>query len=182
MAETEAKTDGAAAEQTGPRVAVRVQYIKDLSFENPGAPRALADGATAPQIQVNVDVEARPMGKDHYEVALHVNATAARNDANVFVIELVYAGLFALENIPRDKLETICLVECPRLLFPFARRIVADTTREGGFPPLLLDPIDFGRLLQRHRGAVPGAPAATPTAPPAPAAPAAKGAAPKRGK
>ncbi|MBM3506667.1 MAG: protein-export chaperone SecB [Alphaproteobacteria bacterium] len=153
MAETDAKTDAGAAEaQAGPRVTVRVQYVKDLSFENPGAPRALADTATPPQIQVNVDVEARPMGKDHYEVALHINATAARNDANVFVLELVYAGLFALENIPRDKLENICLVECPRLLFPFARRVVADATREGGFPPLLLDPIDFARLLRQHRG------------------------------
>lgn len=151
------------AEQ-GPKVTVRVQYIKDFSFENPGAPRALADTAEPPQIQVNVDVEARPMGGGHYEVALHVNAAAKKNEANVFVIELVYAALFSLENIPRDRLETVCLVECPRLLFPFARRIVADTTREGGYPPLLLDPIDFGRLLRAHR-APPGAAAPAPAAP-----------------
>jgi preprotein translocase subunit SecB len=183
MAETDIKPEAGAAEgPTGPRVVVRVQYIKDLSFENSGAPRALADGAAAPQIQVNVDVEARPMGKDHYEVALHVNATAVRNDANMFVIELVYAGLFALEGFARDKLEMICLVECPRILFPFARRIIGDVTRDGGFPPLLIDPIDFARLLQKHRATAPTA--APPPPPPPPAAPAAGAAKapPKRGR
>lgn len=161
MGQTEANEAG-----QGPKVTVRVQYIKDFSFENPGAPRALADTAEPPQIQVNVDVEARPMGGSHYEVALHVNASAKKNEASVFVIELVYSALFSLENIPRDRLESVCLVECPRLLFPFARRIVADTTRDGGYPPLLLDPIDFGRLLRAHR-APPGATAAAPA--PAPA-------------
>jgi preprotein translocase subunit SecB len=154
----------------GPKVTVRVQYIKDFSFENPGAPRALSDTSEPPQIQVNVDVEARPMGGSHYEVALHVNAAAKKNEANVFVLELVYAALFSLENIPRDRLENVCLVECPRLLFPFARRLVADTTRDGGYPPLLLDPIDFGRLLRAHRSAQqPGAAPAAPAAPSAPA-------------
>ncbi len=179
MAETEAKPE---AGGTDPRVTVRVQYIKDLSFENPGAPRALSDSAGPPQIQVNVDVEARPMGGNHYEVALHVNATAAKNEANVFVIELVYAALFALENIPRDRLENVCLIECPRLLFPFARRIIADTTRDGGFPPLLLDPIDFGRLLRQHRGVGAQPPAPASQASPAGAAPAGRAAPPKRGR
>lgn len=181
MAEAEAKPD--AGGDTGPKVTVRVQYIKDLSFENPGAPRTLADTAEPPQIQVNVDVEARPMGGTHYEVALHINATAAKNEANVFVIELVYGALFSLENIPRDRLENVCLIECPRLLFPFARRIVADTTREGGFPPLLLDPIDFGRLLRAHRGVGAAGPATATSAPPAGAkTPAPAGAAPKKGR
>ncbi len=170
MAEPEAKPEA----DTGPKVTVRVQYIKDLSFENPGAPRTLSDTAEPPQIQVNVDVEARPMGGNHYEVALHVNATAAKNEANVFVIELVYGALFALENIPRDRLENICLIECPRLLFPFARRIIADTTREGGFPPLLLDPIDFGRLLRAHRGVGAQGAATASSAPPAAATAGAK--------
>lgn len=157
MAEAGTKAEGDS--QAGPKVTVRVQYIKDLSFENPGAPLALTDASEAPQIAVNVDVEARPLGGSHYEVALHVNAAAKKNDANIFVIELVYAALFALEGIPRDRLETVCLVECPRLLFPFARRIIADTTRDGGFPPLLLDPIDFGRLLRPHRGIAGAVPA-----------------------
>ena len=134
-----------------PKVAVRTQYVKDLSFENPGAPKSLADASGPPQIKVNVDVEAKPLGGNHYEIALKINATAKQKDVTVFVTELSYAGLFALENIPKDRLETVCLVECPRLLFPFARQVIADATREGGFPPLLLDPIDFGRLYRQHR-------------------------------
>ena len=136
-----------------PRVAVRTQYVKDLSFENPAAPKSLSDAAGPPQIQVNVDVEAKPLGGNHYEIGLQITASAKHEEATAFVLELVYAGLFALENIPRDRLETVCLVECPRLLFPFARRVIADATREGGFPPLYLDPIDFGRLYRQHRSA-----------------------------
>ncbi len=158
MAETDTNpaADGSSGSGAGgPLVTVRTQYIKDLSFENPGAPRSLADSETPPNIQVNVDVEAKPFPQNHYEVALHITATAKREEASLFMIELVFAGLFALENIPRDRIENVCLVECPRLLFPFARRIIADNTREGGFPPLLLDPIDFARLLRQHReGAV----------------------------
>lgn len=138
------------------RISVRTQYIKDFSFENPAAPKSLADSAGAPKIQVNVDVEAKPLGQDHYEVALRVTANASREEGTIFVVELVYAGLFALENFPKDRLEAMCLVECPRILFPFARRVIADTTREGGFPPLFLDPIDFGRLYRQNRGG-PGA-------------------------
>lgn len=134
-----------------PKVSVRTQYVKDMSFENPGAPKSLADNAGPPQIQVNVDVEAKPLGGNRYEVALQITASGKQKEASVFVVELVYAGLFALENIPKERLETVCLVECPRLLFPFARRVIADATREGGFPPLLLDPIDFGRLYRQHR-------------------------------
>jgi preprotein translocase subunit SecB len=134
-----------------PKISVRTQYVKDFSFESPGAPQSLSDTAGAPKIQVNVNVEARPVGQDHYEVALHINADGTREESTIFVVELVYAGLFALENFPKDKLEAICLVECPRILFPFARRIIADTTREGAFPPLLLDPIDFGRLYRNNR-------------------------------
>ena len=134
------------------RINVRTQYIKDFSFENPGAPSSLAESAGTPKIQVNVDVEARPMGKNFYEVSLRVTANASREEGTVFVVELVYAGLFALENFPKDRLEVVCLVECPRILFPFARRVIADTTREGGFPPLFLDPIDFGRLYRQNRG------------------------------
>ena len=134
-----------------PRVSVRTQYVKDLSFENPGAPKSLSDNTGSPKIQVNVDVESKPLGGNHYEVALQITASGKKNEASVFVVELVYAGLFALENIPKERLEPVCLVECPRLLFPFARRVIADATREGGFPPLLLDPIDFGRLYRQHR-------------------------------
>ena len=135
-----------------PKISVRTQYIKDFAFENPAAPQSLSDTAGAPKIQVNVDVEAKPLGQDHYEVFLRINANGTREETTIFVVELVYAGLFALENFPKDRLEAMCLVECPRILFPFARRVIADATREGGFPPLLLDPIDFGRLYHNKRG------------------------------
>jgi preprotein translocase subunit SecB len=148
-AKTPEKADGGEAV---PKISVRTQYIKDFSFENPAAPQSLSDTAGAPKIQVNVDVEAKPLGQDHYEVALHINAKGTREESTIFVVELVYGGLFALEHFPKDKLQAMCLVECPRILFPFARRVIADATREGGFPPLLLDPIDFGRLYRNNRG------------------------------
>ena len=137
-----------------PKVSIRTQYVKDLSFENPGAPGNLADNAISPTIQVKVDVKARSLGGNHYEAALHINASGKSNGASVFVVELVYAGLFALENIPSERLETVCLVECPQLLFPFARRVIADATRDGGFPPLLLNPIDFGRLYRERQSSI----------------------------
>jgi len=137
-----------------PKVSIRTQYVKDLSFENPLAPENLADNAISPTIQVKVDVKARSLGGNHYETALQINASGKTSGASVFVVELVYAGLFALENIPKDRLETVCLVECPQLLFPFARRVIADATRDGGFPPLLLNPIDFGRLYREHQSSI----------------------------
>jgi preprotein translocase subunit SecB len=145
------KANGGGGEAV-PKISVRTQYIKDFSFENPAAPQSLSDTSGAPKIQVNVDVEAKPLGQDHYEVLLRINANGTREETTIFVVELVYAGLFALENFPKDRLEAMCLVECPRILFPFARRVIADATREGGFPPLLLDPIDFGRLYHNKRG------------------------------
>ena len=145
------KANGGGGEAV-PKISVRTQYIKDFSFENPAAPQSLSDTSGAPKIQVNVDVEAKPLGQDHYEVLLRINANGTREETTIFVVELVYAGLFALENFPKDRLKAMCLVECPRILFPFARRVIADATREGGFPPLLLDPIDFGRLYHNKRG------------------------------
>ena len=150
-AEAPEKAGGSDGEAV-PKISVRTQYIKDFSFENPAAPQSLSDTAGAPKIKVNVDVEAKPLGQDHYEVSLRINANGTREESTIFVVELVYAGLFALENFPKDRLKAMCLVECPHILFPFARRVIADATREGGFPPLLLDPIDFGRLYRNNRG------------------------------
>lgn len=133
-----------------PQLAMGLQYIKDFSFENPNAPQTLLPG-TAPQISVSVDVGARALGQDHYEVALRLKADAKREDSAVFVLEVVYAGLFQAVNFPADQLEPVLLIECPRLLFPFARRVVADATRDGGFPPLMLDPIDFVALYQQGK-------------------------------
>jgi preprotein translocase subunit SecB len=137
--------------QVGPQIRVLAQYVKDLSFENPGAPDTLRAGLEQPAIDLQLDVGARAMtdaGPNIYEVDLKINAKSSRNDQVVFIAELVYSGLFEFLNLPAEALEPMLLAECPRLLFPFARRILADTTREGGFPPLMLDPVDFGALYQ----------------------------------
>lgn len=125
-----------------PSLKVLAQYLKDFSFENPRAPLSFR-GDKAPAIDVNVDVQARAAGSDQYEVELSVSARAGQGEDTVFVVEGTYAGIFEIRNIPSAQLEPVMLVECPRLLFPFLRQIVSDATRNGNFPPLLLEPIDF---------------------------------------
>ena len=136
--------------QPGPRLSILTQYVKDLSFENPRAPFGLQAGQPRPEIQIQVDVRAAPAGEGQYEVVLDLNVDAKSGDNQVFLVELAYGGLFTLENIPPDSLQPLLLIECPRLLFPFARRVVADATRDGGFPPLMVDPIDFVALFRRR--------------------------------
>ncbi len=128
-------------------LAVRKQYIKDLSFENPlGA--AFLPANKQPEIQVNMEAEAEKLEGQEYEVILSINVEAKLEGKAIFILELVYAGLFVLENIPEDILKPVLFIECPRLLFPFARNVVADTVREAGFPPLLLNPVDFAALFE----------------------------------
>lgn len=138
---------GAADANQMPQVQINAQYVKDLSFENPNAPQSLLASQDAPQIEVSVDVGARALGDNRYEVELRITAHAKRAEHQAFVVEVLYAGVFTLLNVPQESLKPVCLIECPRLLFPFARRIVADATRDGGYPPLLLEPIDFARLF-----------------------------------
>lgn len=145
----ENNSNGAAEAQ--PQLAVNAQYMKDFSFESPNAPQSLVPNQGQPQISVNVDVQAKGVAPEMFEVAIRLNADAKIADKPAFLVELVYAGLFTLKNIPAEALEQVCLIECPRLLFPFARRIVADATRDGGFPPLMLDPIDFAELYRRSK-------------------------------
>lgn len=143
---------GATGTPTGPpRLTIQSQYIKDLSFENPNAPKSLEPGGSRPEITVRVDVRVEGQGEERYEVTLHLNIEARAGDNATFVLELTYAGLFGLLNIPDDSRQPILLIECPRMLFPFARRIVADATRDGGFPPLMIDPIDFATLYRRRQ-------------------------------
>jgi preprotein translocase subunit SecB len=137
--------------QPQPQLTVNVQYVKDLSFENPNAPQSLTRQAAQPQVTINVDVQARGVAESMYEVTLRLTANAAQGSETAFVAELLYAGVFTLRNIPREHIEAVCLIECPRLLFPFARRIMADVTRDGGFPPLMMEPIDFVDLYRRSR-------------------------------
>lgn len=137
-----------------PQVGIIAQYVKDLSFENPNAPRSFQASQEQPRIDINVNVNARRAGDEVFEVELKIEASAKQGDMTTFIVELVYGGLFGLRNVPDEALEPFLVVEAPRILFPFARRIVADATRDGGFPPLLLEPIDFAALYlsQRQNG------------------------------
>jgi preprotein translocase subunit SecB len=121
-----------------------------LSFENPNAPQSLNTPANQPEISISVNVNARTISPTDFEVELHLNAKASHNDKVVFAAELLYAGVFRLENIPQEALHPVVLIECPRMLFPFARQVLADATRNGGFPPLMLDPIDFAAMYQKR--------------------------------
>ena len=136
-----------------PQVAIITQYVKDLSFENPNAPGSL-QVQSQPRIDVNVGVNARKAADEVFEVELKISAKADVDGNAAFMVELLYAGLFGLKNVPEEALEPFCIIEAPRILFPFARRIIADAVRDGGFPPLMLDPIDFGQLYLAQQGQV----------------------------
>ena len=139
-----AEADGA------PTMNVLGQYVKDLSFENPGAPNSLAGTGQNPNIQVNINVNAKALTETDYEVELVLEAKAVSDDKVTFNIELNYAGIFRVQNVPKESLQPVMLIECPRILFPFARQIVAGASRDGGFPPLMLDPIDFAALYAQR--------------------------------
>ncbi|MDO8422267.1 MAG: protein-export chaperone SecB [Parvibaculum sp.] len=149
-------TDGAnAAGEPAPEFRILTQYVKDLSFENPNAPQSLGPMTDQPQIDVRVDVGVQRFADTDYEVKLTVGIEAKAASGVMFLVELQYCGLFRLANIPADSLEPMLLIECPRQIFPFARRVIADVTRDGGFPPLMIDPIDFVNLYQQRRAGVP---------------------------
>ncbi len=154
-----------AAAPQGPTIRVLAQYVKDLSFENPN-PLATANNQTAPAIELGIDVKAEPkqqQDKQLYEVDLRLSAQANRDDKVVFIAELIYSGLFELSGARQADVEPLLLIECPRLIFPFARRIVAEVTREGGYPPLLIDPIDFVGLYKAQKQAASQQPASDET-------------------
>jgi preprotein translocase subunit SecB len=133
-----------------PSMKILGQYLKDLSFENPNAPQSMNIQNGSPDINIAVNVNARNLAPTDFEVELHLEAKATHDSKPVFVADLLYAGVFRLENIPQEALHALVLVECPRMLFPFARQVLADATRNGGFPPLMLDPIDFMGMYQRR--------------------------------
>jgi len=133
-----------------PSLNVLAQYVKDLSFENPNAPQTLSAGPKNPEIQVNINVNGKKIGDTEFEVELDLSAEAVEKDTTVFKTELVYAGVMRIQNVPEENVQAIVLVECPRILFPFARQIIAEATRNGGYPPLLLEPVDFGALYQQR--------------------------------
>lgn len=135
---------------TEAQLSVLAQYVKDLSFESPGAPQTLQGPGDNPQLKIGVNVNAGPRGEDVYEVAVHLEAHAKSDTGVIYNVELDYAGLFRIKNVPKELLQPVMFVDCPTLLFPFVRRVIADVVRDGGFPPLMLDPIDFGRLYAQN--------------------------------
>ncbi len=141
---------GAATSEEPPQFRILTQYVKDLSFENPGAPSSLRASETAPKTDVAIDVQARKGENDEFECELKLNVTSKRGDDVMFIIELVYGGVFLLKNIPDESMQPVVLIECPRMLFPFARRVLADIARDGGFPQFMLDPIDFSALYRQQ--------------------------------
>lgn len=141
--------NGAQAD-AAPSLNALAQYIKDLSFENPNAPRSLQPQAQSPNIAITVNVNAQPLSATDYEVELTLEGKAGEGDGLLFNFELNYAGIFRLQNIPQETSHAVVMIECPRLLFPFARQIVADCVRNGGFPPLFIDPIDFAQLYRQR--------------------------------
>ena len=133
-----------------PALNVLAQYIKDLSFENPHAPHSLRARENSPEINININVNANPLSETDFEVELKLEANAGEGADQMFNVELIYAGVFRLTNMPEEAVAPAILIECPRLLFPFARQVVADATRNGGFPPLMIDPVDFAALFQQR--------------------------------
>jgi preprotein translocase subunit SecB len=131
-------------------IGIGAQYIKDLSFESPNVLRIMTQPSSqVPEVSFNLGVQAVSIGQDSYEVTLSVRAEAKRDGIVAFIVELAYAGIFTISGIPQDQLEPVLFIEGPRLLFPFARAIVADLTRDGGYTPLMLNPIDFVDLYRR---------------------------------
>ncbi len=133
-----------------PQLNVLVQYTKDLSFENPNAPRSLGPQQQQPAINIQINVGANAVAESDYEVTLSIEGKAQIGDMVLFNFELAYAGVFRIQNVPADNLHPVVMIECPRLLFPFAREIIATSVRDGGFPPLLLDPVDFVGLYRQN--------------------------------
>jgi preprotein translocase subunit SecB len=144
------ETNGAAPPEPGIRILA--QFIRDLSFENPRAPETLrAQNASQPQIEMGVEMNARGREDGFFEVDLKLSARASREDGPVFHVELLYGGVFQITGVPAEELEPVLLVECPRFMFPFARQIIAGVTSDGGYPPFLLDPIDFAGVYAQRK-------------------------------
>lgn len=135
-----------------PSLNVLAQFIRDFSFENPNAPNSLMPAEEQPAINIQINVNAKPVSDTDYDVSLKIEGEARTKEILLFKFELDYGGIFKIQNVPQEHLHPIVLIECPRLLFPFARQIVAEATRQGGFPPLYLDPVDFAALYQQRLG------------------------------
>ena len=146
--QSEAANNGAGAQE--PTLNVLAQYTKDFSFENPNAPLSLQGQGKSPAININVNVNANPLGDTEFDVVLTVNCRAEVEKKVLFNVELVYGGVFRIAGFPQEHVLPILFIECPRLLFPFARQIISDATRNGGYPPLMLEPVEFAAMFQQR--------------------------------
>ena len=133
-----------------PQLNVLAQYIKDLSFENPNSPASLSPQEKQPQINIQINVTANNVSEQDYEIALAIEGKAENAGTLLFAFELIYAGVFRVQNVAQENLHPLIMIECPRLLFPFAREIISTSVRNGGFPPLMLDPVDFVGLYRQN--------------------------------
>ena len=134
----------------GPQLRIVGQYIKDLSFESPNAPQSLQGPGENPNMQIGVNVNAKKIADDTYEVDLNFELHAKNDSGVIYNLEILYAGLFNIANMPENALQPVLFIDCPAFLFPFVRRMVSDLTQEGGFPPMSLDPINFAALYQQN--------------------------------
>ena len=164
---TDTQTTGDAPEAANgqancPGIRILAQFVRDFSFENPNAPESLRATDGQPNIDMNVEMSARQREDGLFEVDLKLSAKALREGVAVFVVELVFGGLFQIEGVSAEDLEPVLLIECPRFLFPFARRLVADVTSEGGYPPFLIDPIDFAGVYAARKAQIESGIAAPP--------------------
>lgn len=150
-------TPAATATAPGPQLNMLAQYTKDLSFENPNAPKSLGQPAQQPAINVQINVSPNQLSSTDFEIELKLEGKAEISGTVLFNFQLIYAGVFRLQNIPQEQIGPIVMIECPRLLFPFARAIVADAVVHGGFPPLMLDPVDFVGLYRQKVAQAPAA-------------------------
>lgn len=151
------KTDNTAAPAAAPAEEGKApvwqlvgQYIRDLSFENPEAPASILRGGSAPKFEVNINVQVKREPEDIYAVELTLTSKATRDDNVLFNVELVYGGMFRVQNVPEEQMPGLLMVESPRMIFPFARQVLANVTQSGGFPPLLMEPVDFAAIYRRN--------------------------------
>lgn len=154
MSETPAQPTNDQAAPARPSMALRAQYTKDVSFENPRAPQSLFSLDAAPAMEVSVNLGAQRLDQNVFELVIQVNARAVHDKTTVFLIDLAYGGVLEMQNVPEETLEQLVFVQGAFLLFPYARRVISDLTRDGGFPPLQLEPIDFLALYSQQRAKI----------------------------
>jgi preprotein translocase subunit SecB len=147
------------AQEGAPQLSVLAQYIKDFSFENPNAPRSLQPSQT-PSINIQINVDVKSLSDSDYEVGLKIEGKGDAGGTVLFAFDLMFAGVFRVLNVPKENIHPLVMIECPRLLFPFAREIISSAVRNGGFPPLLIDPVDFVGLYRQKLAETQGQPAA----------------------